>query len=695
MGYYYLLTSNKWCSDYEDIPLYDTLYHRDLDILGQYPDWEPLRNFDFGSILKTSIVVNRFDPETQNYFCLTDENFQNKKYYFISKFDYFAENQYALDLELDVFTTYFQAIQESYMPESYVTQGHYPRFFKDGNNYKFNVNADNPICQGAPQHQMRTTATHEFNFNWASNSTVSNFCNNYNVLWVEVYVQPNHNFRFCNGVGGAIDTPLPQSELKNGLPTECSIISLPYSFTHRVSLVLRTSNMQVRLEVSGDAYKDFLTLNSELGGENYIYNIKLSPRPLFDLAARGNITSISEGTYYDTHALYVTFDDSAVGYDEFGEVEGIIQTKSNSDETEFYARIASNLSAVMPSGSASRALITAIMEVDSGDYISTAIDMGERFSFSASELKGVRKRMYEPKLLQTCKTYKLRDSAGNSIEYSPLWLNSASVQAIYTEAFTLSNTNYYYRLKSSGLYPNVYQRDWHGVVAIINLSLNIANDNLGAFLVQNKNYVQKMDWLADNEKYMSLINMAVSAPANLTTGIASSIMAGNPLPLAGTAIGVGAGIAGAYLNSYNNKATARQMYNFNMLDAMNSVNTLRSTNDNLALPLEVNQGIRFYIDKLEAFEIDQINEFNKYFLYGYELNEFRNPYYFLVGAGRRKRFNYIQAHVEQLFINCPREAEKLIRAVLDRGARFWHLGENYGMEHMYDYTNENYETFIE
>lgn len=695
MGYYYVLTTNKWCDDYEDIPLYDSLYDRDIDILGSSPEWEPLRNFDFGNFLKTSVVVNYYNPNIHNYFCLTDEYYFDKKYYFIKSCQYITDNQYSIDLELDVFTTYFQGIQEGYFPESHITQGHYPRFYRDGNNYKFNVSADNPICQGTSQHQMRTTASHEFSFNWSSNATVANFCNKYNVMWVEVYLQPNHNFRFANGAGGAVDTPLPQSEMKNGLPTECSIISFPYSFTHEVALHLHSVNMRVQLEINGDAYKDFLFLNSELGGENYIYNIKLSPRPLFDLDVRGNILAINESTYHGAHVLSVVFDDSAIGYDALGEVEGLIQEKENEEETEFYARISSNSGAFIHGGAISRALITAIMSVDSGDYVSSAVDMGERFSFSASELKGVRKRMYEPKLLQTCKSYKLRDSAGNSIEYSPLWLNSSSVQAIYTEAFTLSNTNYYYRLKSSGLYPNVYQRDWHGVVAIINLSLNIANDNLGAFLVQNKNYVQKMDWLADNEKYMSLINMAVSAPATLLSGVAGSMLAGNPVALAGAAIGVGVGIEGAYLNLYNNKETARQMYNFNMLDAMNSVNTLRSTNDNLALPLEVNQGIRFYIDKMEAFEIDQINEFNKYFLYGYELNEFRNPYYFLAGAGRRKRFNYIQTHVEQLFINCPREAEKIIRAVLGRGARFWHLTANYGMAHMYDYINENYEIFIE
>ena len=60
MSYYYYLTNVNWCDDYEDIPLYDTIYARDLDICGSNPNWSPLFNFDFGNGLKTTAVINNF-----------------------------------------------------------------------------------------------------------------------------------------------------------------------------------------------------------------------------------------------------------------------------------------------------------------------------------------------------------------------------------------------------------------------------------------------------------------------------------------------------------------------------------------------------------------------------------------------------------------------------------------------------------
>ena len=63
MGYYYVMTNVNWCDNYEDIPLYDSFYSRNIDILGSSPAWEPLRNFDFGSVLKTNIVVNYCNPD--------------------------------------------------------------------------------------------------------------------------------------------------------------------------------------------------------------------------------------------------------------------------------------------------------------------------------------------------------------------------------------------------------------------------------------------------------------------------------------------------------------------------------------------------------------------------------------------------------------------------------------------------------
>lgn len=686
----------NWCDDYEDIPLYDTIYARNLDICGSNPSWSPLFNFDFGNGLKTTAVINNFLPDSQNYFCLVDDIFSasSRKFYFIEKFEYLSENQYRLELSLDVFVTYFQAIQENFFPRSIVSRAHYPRFYRDGDNYVFNINSDNPICQGSPKYAMRTTLSSELEFNWSSNPIVSSWCNANKIIWVEVYIQPNSNFKFKNVADDVVEVVLPVCATVGELSSECSVMCFPVCQTGNASIVFRAQGMNYFMVISGKAFKDWLELNSQDGGSNFIYNIKLSPRPIININTDYYVNSVTTGSYDGGPALYVDFDDAALGYDEFGQVEGIYDRFDDGDETPvaYYGRYVSlRQPVIIPNHG--RGLITAVYKATLGDYVSNNININERFSFTSEELTGAKKMMFEPKIMQNCKTLKLRDVAGNSIDYSPLWLNSPNVQGIYTEAFGISNTNYYLRLKSSGLYPNIYQQDWHGVVSTINLSLNIANDNLGAFLVQNKNYVQRMDWLADNAMYMQMINTAVSAPMRIL-GAGAALAMGNPIPAAGAALGTGGSIIGSFLDNYNNKQIARTMYNFNKQDAMNSVNTLRNTNDNLSLPIQVNQGIKFYIDKMEAFGCDQEIEYNNLFMFGYDLNLLENPYYFLAGAGRRKYFNYLQAHVEQLFITCPREAEKIIRHVLDRGARFWHLSENYGKSHMYNYDLENYETFI-
>lgn len=699
MSYYYCTAKVKWCNDYENIPLYDSLVSRNKDILGDTPSWSSLFNFDFGNVLKTKVVVNNFNPNEDNYFCLVDQEYteSSRMFYFIEKFTYLAENQYQLELELDVFVTYFQGITDKYMPQSLITRGHYPRFYKrnSDNKYVFNVAADNPICQGSPKYAMRTKKSNVISFNWDSNSTVSSWCNSNSIMWAEVYIQPNHNFRFINVQGGAVDTPLPPCNTVGELSSECSVMLFPIRPEGDAAVVFRNSSTTYQIEVSGRAFKDWLELNSELGAENFIYNIKLSPRPIIDFKVEFNVTGITSGTIDNNiPALYFTVADAGLGRDAFNVVEGMFNklNANTGSPVAYYARYVSLQN--MPGLYRGRGLITSIYKAKFGSYTSNPIDTEERFSFTAEELKGDKKRMYEPKIMQHCKTLKLRDTSGNSIEYSPLWLNTTNVTAKYTEAFGISNTNYYLRLASSGLYPSEYQSDWHGVVSAINLSLNVANNNLGAFLVQNKNYVQRMDWLADNSMYMQMINTAVSAPLSMLGAGASSLASGNPIPAMGAMLGTGGGIIGSFLDNYNNKQIARAMYNFNKQDAMNSFNTLRNTNDNLSLPIQVNDGIKFYIDKMEAFEIDQSIEYDNLFLFGYELNLLQNPYYFLAGEGRRKYFNYLQAHVEQLFISCPYEAEQIIKRVLDRGARFWHLTSAYGQDNMYQYEKENYETLI-
>ena len=279
---------------------------------------------------------------------------------------------------------------------------------------------------------------------------------------------------------------------------------------------------------------------------------------------------------------------------------------------------------------------------------SKLIDTGKKFIFSKSEIKGKRKKEFEPKVLLDCYNIVLRDSSNGEYIYNLLNVGHRNLKVLYTEGLNITNNNYYYRLESAGLIPASSQDDWTGVVNTVDYSQTVANNNIDNFLSNNKNFLLTKGF-----------NIAIPFVANMLTGNA----------------------AGAISNITNAIHTYIDYDNL-----QNRANSLRNANDGATLNLIVNEGLKLYVDIEKALDIEIESYYNYLYNFGYSVNKIDNPYNYI---NTRKYFNYLQFDADFININAPSNVEDKLKSIFRNGVRLWN-----DYSSIYNYTDENYENYL-
>lgn len=636
----YLLTNVKIDNDYKHGYYFRTDEERRATIIGHSSFSDEEINFNRGSILTTQCVVNEYNNE--NYMVVNYDG--DLFYYFITSVSYLSVTQWRLSLELDVITQYVTGLSSYYVSNCLIHRAHVDRWINNGNNtVSFNLSSNSPLIQSEIDFNMYPTSRSEARIKYSDNTRINEWLNNNIVCWCYIYVDATHAY---NWMGTNVLAPYEYASRvakstyvigHSELEEEYGCICVPiYSGAPRMMMVDRPNKICGVL----DSASNFREYNSSTN-EQYIYNIKYSllPPVIFDYL------------------------NDAITFDEDNWMHINISTKTSPDDpnkhqgwgvmgTPYYGSL---LDVRSVGESATVRFIDDVMYTDRpgnvfanvGTLTATmeSVEVGGEFTFDISRLYGLRDMALEPKLLLDCKQIVIRDSSNGEYVYNPLWMGTNTVTPYYDEMLNITNTNYYYRLKSEGLYDKSEQENWHGVANTINMSQQIVNDNYANFIANNKNF---------------LLSRALDLVPSMIIGTISG--------------GYGSLVSGVM----GSIATKMDIDNIN-----NKPNSLRNAGNTGELLMKVNNGIKLYIDIERSRDVDRDNYYEYLYRYGYKLEKIDNPFNYI---GTRFMFNYIQCDMDYIGISAPVNVENKIKSIFRNGITLWN---NY--YEIYNYRIENRE----
>lgn len=628
----YVLTNVNFDNSYKNACFFPTNHSREM-ALHPNTTTENLINFNIGNILNTSIVVNNYNNE--NY-CIIHHN--NKYYYyFISSCLYLSSNQYKLNLENDVITQYLTGASSDTFSDCLVNRGHCDRWRRTGSNVEFNVIESSPIIQHERQFETVTKTRKNVELKYCDNVIINNWINENVFCWLYIFADASQQYNVLGYSGEYGSTLTPINFTKNfnnfyynidntSLQNDYTVLCVPIT-KNGVKMRYRDSIFKSIIDIGLDGFNSFLNRNQRY---TKLYNLKLSLTPPCDfnkfnsnvfVDLNGNLTFEQE-VYYDEFlkGFYNAFADvDAFGNLDYESYQGQIYILRHGCFVNVWQQ-------------------TRTLE-------SKNIDLMNNFVFDIDSIKGNKQMQFEPKILNDCKKVIIRDSSNGEFVYNMLHFGTREIKALYTEGIEITNNNYYYRIKSSGVIPEENKNNWNGVVNTTNYTLTIANNNLQSFLANNKNFL-------------------LTKTASIGIPFLTSLISGN--------------IAGVFGSS---KEILNTLINIDNIE--NRKNSLENVNDSMILNLLVNNGIKLYVDIEGAFETDVITYYNFLYQNGYTINKICNPFDYI---NTRKYFNYLQCELENIDIVAPENVKEKIKSIFRAGVRLWN---NYNQ--MYNYTSENYE----
>ncbi len=445
---------------------------------------------------------------------------------------------------------------------------------------------------------------------------------------------------------------------------------------------VKTSGMSM---VDSWGYLGFLDLNKQA---SYIYSVKLSIKPPFDLKNKTGIYSTNSSSFgvLDFNGGYENEDIIST---DFG--FNVIRTFKDSNGV-FHGLIYINEDYTSP--------------VKLKTY---GINL-PKTTFGQNEIANVNKNeKLNPKL--NSEDYKsLRLTIAGSMQDFPIQkLNTESPVFDYIEMLTLDASKMLIRPYSDDdelVYNTAYSTSFNGFIVSSDNSLPIANTQLANYLANNKNaYVsfKNQQELTDNIAQLNydttIKNANISAITSVVTGVISAKAEGGAK---GAAQGLGSIIdaTSSRLQTENTANAAIKINNMQLaynqtqfdltIDNMrNAPATLQNANGSAIFTMGVDD-FGVYAELYEGLpkELKVVDDLM--FRDGYTYNQLSNLKNF---DKIRARFNYVKAVIGTITgVPLSNTARNDIRNRFISGVRFWNAKDD--GEFVVDYTKENYEQWI-
>ena len=624
-------------------------------------------NFSFGDGINTSLVVSStyFNPSNNYAIVMLDDNDMNICYgknnkpttyfYFVTSFAIYGKNNYRVELELDVMTTFLQTLYID--SDVFVERKHCNRWgdtllnFKDailGDEIDGSFNASVPSKIIYPEYNLidvNDVVSSDY-------ATINNILKN--TLWVYLF--------FTDLPQGKSDKPISHPLLyrgavngkQNNVSTQVSCVAVP---CRNINIYNKKLNETYVYGIDTDEFRDLVEYPSCIGA-------KLSFRSPFN-----NRSRLSDDVYYNG-SLVIPFNmdriatsgDSGSPYVQEG-VNGNLTCNyviKNTNETEL--------------GDLNYWLYMCVTSYDDIKLESDSIDLYKELEietyddYKLNVIDNIvpKVKNAEPKLY--CKPYYnllLSSQFGSYYNYNPLLFNSVECKVVVYCSLSPEPDKIYTYVKTDDVNsPYYYQKDL----------------NIGSVLINDNNIPYRQDAYATylaTHRASYLTSLAVPVIDNLT-GVATS---NSPV------------WAKAVQGALKTTTTAISWYS-NIVDLKNTPDTIKNLGNNPIHDFMMENSLYPYLYVLKLFENEENQVYQYYYDNGYCINRentFNLHHFDKESILTRRLFNYIKLNeniVSKMVFRIsglggvkveyyvPQSIKNKINNILNKGCKIWTLMKN-------------------
>ena len=586
-------------------------------------DAQPEFNFSISGGLTTTLYWNQatfLNTSILDFnYCIIDIN-KRYYFYFIDKATCITSNQYQINLELDVITTYLPSLN---FEDCFIERAHAPRWYTTDNiNYKFNFSTNSPLLRKSEQYKQYLKQQIPLHRTYDNVSNVNNF-ERTRYLYIFAKLKDDEKGIIYNyGQGQSFQYPF-------------KVYCIPYTS-------IQNNNAEFYVSINGGESKKIAT------------NLTEATMPLILSTAL---------------IIGVTYSDYSPFPDSTNVVEDTTTNKytlSFNNDTLTNITLEQSITSVVGDG---YILKINSLNINPKTYFpNTNISIDTpKMSFTKNEIKNnTNNQLTCPILLKKgCKRLELTNYYSSKYDYSyeELNTNNLSVEVL---VYPFPSVEYHYAYIKGSLDSILknQRQNFTGVVGSIDNTLPYTVEQIDQFFASNKNYYQMRNY--------NFWNQVVQGVGKFAQGITSGVgQLASDESIKGSVTLTNTGIQG--LQDVYNIYTREKLLDLQLDNVENAPDIINNLNGAPLTSLVLNK-IGFAINVYDILEEDKKFIANDYYEHGQNVAVWDNPRNYM---GTRKYFNYIKCTLKEMWINhypydpIPTVIKNKIKEVFANGIRLF------------------------
>ena len=584
---------------------------------------QPEFNFSISGGLTTTLYWNQatfLNTSILDFnYCIIDIN-KRYYFYFIDKATCITSNQYQINLELDVITTYLPSLN---FEDCFIERAHAPRWYTTDNiNYKFNFSTNSPLLRKSEQYKQYLKQQIPLHRTYDNVSNVNNF-ERTRYLYIFAKLKDDEKGIIYNyGQGQSFQYPF-------------KVYCIPYTS-------IQNNNAEFYVSINGGESKKIAT------------NLTEATMPLILSTAL---------------IIGVTYSDYSPFPDSTNVVEDTTTNKytlSFNNDTLTNITLEQSITSVVGDG---YILKINSLNINPKTYFpNTNISIDTpKMSFTKNEIKNnTNNQLTCPILLKKgCKRLELTNYYSSKYDYSyeELNTNNLSVEVL---VYPFPSVEYHYAYIKGSLDSILknQRQNFTGVVGSIDNTLPYTVEQIDQFFASNKNYYQMRNY--------NFWNQVVQGVGKFAQGITSGVgQLASDESIKGSVTLTNTGIQG--LQDVYNIYTREKLLDLQLDNVENAPDIINNLNGAPLTSLVLNK-IGFAINVYDILEEDKKFIANDYYEHGQNVAVWDNPRNYM---GTRKYFNYIKCTLKEMWINhypydpIPTVIKNKIKEVFANGIRLF------------------------
>lgn len=598
-------------------------------------------------------------------------------YYKVESANVGMNNQPTFDLKLDTIQTYYFDPRIEFS-DCFITRACLNRFVKYGSGFRFNTMENSPLFEREIIHnaEKRLVKREVVSILKTGQKTLDDWYKDNILGWIYLYINGGQIYNMSEADNSTASVKYAFSRLyytsykskENGyydsMYNTLPCLAVP---VYKKSNTIKMRNGSTDLVFDKSAIDSFIDTNSS----NYIYSIKFSIVPPFDIASiDGEGWSIEDDDLIIDSTISILT--SYIKYtDEQGQEQNLETVRTFAPSKGF-----KGVNGLRAQKSSENAYFYVTQQRNV--TLNINYTYGEDSYFTKENIVGANKNpKFNPKLFSSdYMALRISDNTQNGSDYDILKLGADGVvQLRYTEALTPDITKKYIRIYKENdycIYNTSISENLTGFVNSDDSTLIIESDKYKTMLANNKNFFLQNSINRGFELGQSVLGTL--------GGAAQGFIASGGQP-AGAVLGAGMSLLNTGLN-YAKSKISESLTVDNLKNAPNSINGAKGNAIFNTMYSDIGIVVETY--DILPYEKEIIND--NMVMFGLTVNKVAKIKDY---DNIRKYFNYVEAKIENIKgISLSNTIREDIKQQFENGIRFWNSDT-------IQYDLENYEKWLE